>query len=71
MASSTAITQAPPGRGAVPPALGDPAWAGRWAGGLTEVPAIPDHCVILYLTGYGVDFLWGLRTYKTAERVGW
>ena len=23
---------APPGRGAVPPALGDPAWAGGWAG---------------------------------------
>ena len=23
---------APPGRGAVPPALGDPAWAGAWAG---------------------------------------
>ena len=25
-------TQAPPGRGAVQPALGDPAWAGGWAG---------------------------------------
>jgi len=24
--------QAPPGRGAVPPALGDPAWAGGWTG---------------------------------------
>jgi len=24
--------QAPPGRGAVQPALGDPAWAGGWAG---------------------------------------
>jgi len=24
--------QDPPGRGAVPPALGDPAWAGGWAG---------------------------------------
>ena len=23
---------APPGRGAVPPALGDPAWAGGWTG---------------------------------------
>ena len=25
-------TPAPPGRGAVQPALGDPAWAGGWAG---------------------------------------
>jgi len=24
--------QAPPGRGAVQPAVGDPAWAGGWAG---------------------------------------
>ena len=23
---------APPGRGSVPPALGDPAWAGGWTG---------------------------------------
>ena len=31
----------PPGRGAVQPALGDPAWAGGWAGGPTEVPPTP------------------------------
>jgi len=31
----------------VQPALGDPAWAGGWAGGPTEVPANPHHSVIL------------------------
>ena len=36
-----------PGRGAVQPALGDPAWAGGWAGGPTEGPANPDQSVIL------------------------
>jgi len=29
----------------VQPALGDPAWAGCWAGGPTEVPANPEHSV--------------------------
>ena len=38
---------APAGRGAVPPALGDPAWAGGWAGGPPEVPANPYYSVIL------------------------
>ena len=38
----------PPGRGAVQPALGDPAWAGGWAGWPTEVPSNPDHSVILW-----------------------
>ena len=37
----------PPGRGAVQPALGDPAWAGGWAGGPTEGSSNPDHAVIL------------------------
>ena len=32
---------APPGFGAVQPALGDPAWAGGWAGWPTEVPSSP------------------------------
>ena len=32
---------APPGRGAVQPAVGDPAWAGGWAGCSTEGPANP------------------------------
>jgi len=40
--------QDPPGRGAVQPALGDPASAGRWAGWPTEVPANPKHSVILW-----------------------
>jgi len=31
----------------VQPALGDPAWAGGWAGGPTEVPSNPKHSVIL------------------------
>ena len=39
--------QTPPGRGAVQPALGDPAWAGGWAGGPTEVPSNPCHAGIL------------------------
>ena len=39
--------QAPPGRGPVQPAVGDPAWAGGWAGWPTEVPASPEHSVIL------------------------
>jgi len=34
--------QDPPGRSAVQPALGDPAWAGGWAGGPTEVPSNPN-----------------------------
>jgi len=38
---------APPGRGAVPPAPGDPAWAGGWAGGPPGVPSNPEHSVIL------------------------
>ena len=38
---------APPRRGAVPPALGDPAWAGGWAGGSPGVPANPNHSVTL------------------------
>jgi len=37
----------PVGRGAVQPALGDPAWAGSWAGGSPEGPVSPDHSVIL------------------------
>jgi len=36
-----------PGPGPLPPALGDPAWAGGWAGGPTEGPANPDHAGIL------------------------
>jgi len=32
------------------PALGDPAWAGGWAGWPTEVPANPKHSVILWLS---------------------
>jgi len=31
----------------VPPALGDPAWAGGWAGGPTEGPPSPPHAGIL------------------------
>jgi len=38
---------APPGCGAVQPALGDPAWAGGWAGGPTEGPSSSYHSVIL------------------------
>jgi len=34
-------------RAPVQPALGDPAWAGGWAGGPTEVPANPHHAVTL------------------------
>jgi len=30
----------------VQPALGDPAWAGGWGGGPTEVPYNPEHSVI-------------------------
>ena len=33
--------QDPPGQGPVQPALGDPAWAGGWAGWPTEVPSNP------------------------------
>ena len=40
--------QAPAGRGAVQPALGDPAWTGGWTGGPTEVPANPSHAGILW-----------------------
>jgi len=32
----------PPGCGAVPPALGDPAWAGGWAGWPTESLPTPN-----------------------------
>ena len=39
--------QDPSGRGAVQPALGDPAWAGGWAGGSPEGPANPRHAGIL------------------------
>ena len=35
------------GRGAVQPALGDPAWAGGWAGGSPEGPSNPSHAVVL------------------------
>ena len=37
----------PPGRGAVQPALDDPASAGDWAGWPTEVPSNPYYSVIL------------------------
>jgi len=37
----------PAGRRAVQPALGDPAWAGGWAGGSPGVPSNPNHSVIL------------------------
>ena len=40
----------PPGRSAVQPAVGDPAWAGGWAGWPTEVPSKPHHSVILWST---------------------
>jgi len=39
---------APPGRGAVQPAVGDPAWVGGWTGWPTEGPANPEHSVILW-----------------------
>ena len=39
---------APPGRGAVQRALGDPAWAGGWAGWPTEGPSNPCHAGILW-----------------------
>jgi len=42
---------APPGRGAVQPALGDPAWAGGWAGGSPKVPFNPHHPGILWVCG--------------------
>ena len=38
----------PRGCGPVALALGDPAWAGGWAGWPTEVPANPYHSVILW-----------------------
>jgi len=37
-----------PGRGAVQPALGDPAWAGGWTGWPPEVPSNPGHAGILW-----------------------
>jgi len=37
----------PAGCGAVQPALGDPAWAGGWAGGSPGVPSNPCHAGIL------------------------
>jgi len=39
--------QDPAERGPVQPALGDPAWAGGWAGGSPEVPSNPCHAGIL------------------------
>jgi len=44
-ASSSATGLRQPGQGPVQPALGDPAWAGGWAGWPTEVPSNPDHAV--------------------------
>ena len=38
---------APPGQGPLQPTVGDPAWAGGWAGGSPEVPSNPDHSGIL------------------------
>ena len=38
-----------PGQGPVQPTLGDPAWAGGWAGWPTEVPANPCHAGVLGL----------------------
>ena len=51
-------TPAPPGRGAVQPALGDPAWAGGWAGWPTQGPANPDHPVILWPSELRVSLLY-------------
>ena len=45
--------QDPPGRGAVPPALGDPAWAGGWAGWPTKVPSNSWHSVLLWFCDVG------------------
>jgi len=42
-------TQDLPGQSPVQPALGDPALAGGWTGWPTEVPANPDHAVILWV----------------------
>jgi len=38
-----------PGQGPLQPTVGDPAWAGGWTRWPTEVPANPDHSVILWL----------------------
>ena len=45
---SLEIFKDPPGQGPPQPAVGDPAWAGGWAGWPTEVPANPQRSVILW-----------------------
>ena len=48
MMSPSHLSQDPPGRGPVQPALGDPALAGSWTRWPTEVPSNPYHSVILW-----------------------
>ena len=51
----------PPGRGPLQPAVGEPAWAGGWAGWPTEVPSNPDHSVILWFCDSVIRFCFAFQ----------